>query len=85
MQFTPDIRNEDAYKFLDRHCVKAVQELIEIAGMDNRLEERFVLTSNPYVWLTNAHDVASLVKSALGGGDLHLSRLSPVPEVGLWP
>ena len=78
MQFTPDSRNEGAYKYLDRHCVKAVQELIEIAGMDNRLEERFVLTSSPDVWLTNAHDVASLAKSALEEGGLGaLSGLLP--------
>ena len=80
MPFSADSRerNESSYNLIDRHCVKAVQELIEIAGIDNRLEERFVLTSNPYVWLTNAHDVASLVKSALGGGDLNaLSGLLP--------
>lgn len=36
-------------------------------------------------WSWDCLSVTSLPGIALGGGDLHLSRLSPFPEVGLWP
>lgn len=36
-------------------------------------------------WSCDCLTATSLPGIALGGGDLHLSRLSPVPEVGLWP